>query len=234
VTPLSLVHRHREPTQPPASDARPPLLILLHGIDNNELHMAAVADRFDPRFVVLSVRSPIQLSEFGYGWFHVRLTPAPIANAEEAEVGWKHIARFIDEAVAEYDADPDRVYLAGFSQGGIMTLATLLTAPEKIAGGVSMSGRLLVEVLPHAAAPERLRDKHVLIIHGTSDARLGIDYAQRALEGLRRFPLIVDYEQLDIPHQMTDESVRLASEWLSRRLDDGLPSERHDVDVAED
>jgi phospholipase/carboxylesterase len=195
-------------------------LILLHGIGNNELSMAAVADDFDDRFIVLSVRSPIQLSELGYGWFHVKLTPAPIANAEEAEAGWKHIARFIDEAVAEYDADPGRVYLAGFSQGGIMTLATLLTAPEKVAGGVSMSGRLLVESLAQAAPPERLRDKRVLVIHGTADERLGIDYAHRALEGLRQLALNVDYEELDIPHKMTEESVRLASAWLTRRLNE--------------
>jgi len=111
------------------------------------------------------------------------------------------------------------VYLAGFSQGGIMTLATLLTAPDKVAGGVSMSGRLLPEVLPKAAPPEQLRDKPILVIHGSRDERLGLQYAHAALDGLRRLPLAVDYKEFDMPHVMTDESVRFAAEWLTRRLD---------------
>ena len=35
------------------------LLILLHGVGSNELSMEQIAPAFDPRFVVLSVRSPI-------------------------------------------------------------------------------------------------------------------------------------------------------------------------------
>src|SRR5262249_11829521 len=149
----------------PAPGGPSPLLILLHGVGSNELSMTALADVFDPRFIVLSVRSPIELGPSAYGWFHVRFTPqGSVINREEAEAGWKHVASFSDEAVAEYGADPDRVYIAGFSQGGIMALATILTAPEKLAGVVCMSGRLLPEVLPHAAAADRVRDKPVLIV----------------------------------------------------------------------
>lgn len=64
--------------------------------------MAALAGSFDPRFVVLSVRSPIELGSFAYGWFHFRFTPqGSVINAEEAEAGWKHLGSFIDEAVVE-------------------------------------------------------------------------------------------------------------------------------------
>jgi phospholipase/carboxylesterase len=138
--------------------------------------MARLVGAFDPRFIVIAARSPIELGQNAYGWFHARFTPqGPQIDAAEAEAAWKHIASFIDELVAEYDADPARVFIAGFSQGGIMALATMLTAPEKLAGVACMSGRLLPEVLPHAAPPERLRDKPVLIVHGTRDERLGLD-----------------------------------------------------------
>ena len=182
--------------------------------------MAALADSFDPRFVVLSVRSPIELGPFAYGWFHVRFTPqGSIINAEEAHAGWKHLASFIDEAVAEYGADPAHVYIAGFSQGGIMALATMLTAPQKLAAIVCMSGRLLPEVLPHAVSKEELFDKPVLIVHGTRDERLRIDYARNAFETLKQFPLALDYREFDMPHATTDESIAFVSGWLSALLD---------------
>jgi len=182
--------------------------------------MARLVGAFDPRFIVIAARSPIELGQNAYGWFHARFTPqGPQIDAAEAEAAWKHIASFIDELVAEYDADPARVFIAGFSQGGIMALATMLTAPEKLAGVACMSGRLLPEVLPHAAPPERLRDKPVLIVHGTRDERLGLDYAQRALDALRQLPLKIDYREFDIPHTTTDESVAFVSDWLTSQID---------------
>ena len=218
--PLSLVHRRREAKQAPAPGERSPLLILLHGLGSNELSMAAFAGAFDPRFVVLSARSPIQLAQYAYGWFHVQFTPqGSVINREEAEAGWKHVASFIEEAATEYCADPERVYIAGFSQGGIMALATILTAPEKLAGVVCMSGRLLPEVLPHAATDDRLRDKPVLIVHGTQDERLGPEYGRSALETLQRYPMLVEHQEFDMPHTTTDESVGFVSAWLTRQLD---------------
>jgi phospholipase/carboxylesterase len=216
---LSLVHRRRTAKTAPVSGERSPLLLLLHGIGSNELSMAALAGAFDPRFIVISARSPIELGQYAYGWFHSRFTPqGPQIDAGEAEVAWKHVAGFIDELIAEYDVDPARVFIAGFSQGGIMALATLLTAPEKLAGVVCMSGRLLPEVLPHAVTAERLRDKPVLIVHGTRDERLGLDYGHGARDTLGQFPLKIDYREFDMPHTTTDESVAFVSDWLTARL----------------
>ena len=146
----TLIHTTRAPEPGAlAQGERPPLLILLHGVGANEAQMAQLAPEFDGRFIVVSVRSPLVLGPNAYGWFHVSFTAqGPVIVAAEAEAGWRYLAQFIDEAVATYDADPARVFLAGFSQGGIMALATLLTAPEKVAGAVVMSGRLLPEVLP--------------------------------------------------------------------------------------
>ena len=167
---LSLHHVVRPPAAPPAPGDRAPLLVLLHGVGGNEDAMLALAPAVDPRFLVVSARGPIVLGPRAFGWFHVTFTPqGPAIDADEAAASWAAITRFVDEAVSAYDADPARVYLAGFSQGAIMGLATLLTAPSRVAGVVAMSGRLLPEVLPHAAPAAALDGKAVLIVHGTDD-----------------------------------------------------------------
>jgi phospholipase/carboxylesterase len=228
MSPLSLVHEVR-PAAPGngSEDGRPAMLILLHGVGANERQMAQIAPAFDPRFVLVSVRSPLAIGPNAFAWFHVTFTAqGPVIATEEAEAGWTLLARFIDEAVTAYGTDPARVFVAGFSQGGIMALATLLTAPGKVAGAVSMSGRLLPEVLPHAASNEALRGKPVLIVHGTEDEKLGIHLARWAREQLERLPLALTYRELPMGHTITEESLSVVSAWLSASLDaTGAPSE---------
>lgn len=203
-----------------AGPGKPPVLILLHGVGSSENDMAALAPSMDPRFVVVSVRSPLTIGPDAFAWFQVRFTAqGPAIDAQQAEAGWKILANFIPQVVEQYGGDASRVYLGGFSQGGIMSLAALLTAPELLAGAVCMSGRLLPEALAHVAPRDRLAGKPVLLVHGTADSRLGIDYARKAREALGGLGLALSYHELPMGHEITPDSLRLVTSWLSSQLD---------------
>lgn len=213
-----LLHHLTRPAQPGAG--KPPMLILLHGVGSNERDMAALAPAIDPRFLVLSVRSPLQLGPDAYAWFNVRFTASgPVIDASQAEAGWKTLGRFIRDAVGHYGADASQVYVAGFSQGGIMSLAALLTEPGLVAGAVSMSGRLLPEVLPHATAQAQLAGKPVLLVHGIADARLAVTYARQAKSTLERLGLDITYQEFPMGHEITSGSAAFLASWLKARLD---------------
>ncbi len=189
--------------------------------------MASLAGRFDPRFLVISARSPIEMGPFAFGWLNVTFTPeGPVVDRAEAQAAWTRVATFIDEAVVAYEADPARVFIVGFSQGGIIALATMLTAPEQVAGVACMSGRLLPEVLPHVVRPDRLRDKPVLIVHGVRDETLGVAYGREAFRALQRFPLALEYREFDMGHTTSDQSMDIVSDWVTAALDntDAAPS----------
>ena len=51
----------------------------------------------------------------------------PIIRAEQAESSRQKLISFIQQAPEAYQADQDHVYLMGFSQGAIMSLALTLT-----------------------------------------------------------------------------------------------------------
>lgn len=89
-----------------------------------------------------------------------------------------------------------------------------------------MSGRLLPEVLPHAAAAEALRDKPVLVVHGTRDEKLGIHLARWARAQLAQLRLALDYRELEMGHQVTPKSLAEVSAWLSAALDEAAPISR--------
>jgi phospholipase/carboxylesterase len=217
---LSLVHRVRPPGLASPADERPPLLILLHGVGSNELAVAGLADAFDPRLMIVSARSPREVGRFAFAWFDVTFTPdGPIIDGDQAQQAWQHLSSFVDEAVAAYGADDRRVFVAGFSQGGIVALSAMLTAPERYAGVVCMSGRLPPEVLPFLAQPERLGDKPILIVHGVHDDVLGIDFARSARAILATLPVSVSYQELDLGHSTSPESIDIVGTWLTDQLD---------------
>jgi phospholipase/carboxylesterase len=180
--------------------------------------MTAIAPAFDPRFVVASVRSPLTIGPDAFGWFHVAFTAnGPVIAEEEAAAAWVRIARFAGEAVRAYGADPARVYVGGFSQGGIIALTALLTAPERFAGAFCLSGRLLPEVLPYVTG-EHVIGKPALVVHGEHDAKLGVALARWARAQLEQLRVDLTYRELPIGHELTDERVSETSSWLTELL----------------
>lgn len=214
--PLSLVHRLRRPVTP---NGQPPLLLLLHGVGSNEDDLFGLESELDTRFVVVSARGPYTLGPGSYAWFQVRFGPeGPIINPQQAEASRKALLKFVDEAVAAYDIHPAQVYLMGFSQGAIMSASLALTEPEKFAGAVLMSGRILPEVHDQFASAQRLARLPILLIHGTQDATLPIPYGRASRDLLTRLDVQLQYHEFQMGHQVSAASLSVVQAWLADRL----------------
>ena len=89
-----------------------------------------------------------------------------------AETGVDDVT-FVRDAIGylvdKYGIDPKRVYGIGHSNGAMMTLR-ILCESDIYAGGISVSGPLMVEVKSCPAA----KDKPILSIHGADDANVPI------------------------------------------------------------
>ena len=215
---FSLTHIVRKPLR--ASEGPAPLLILLHGVGSNEQDLMGLAPSLDERFFIVSVRAPITRSPGSYAWFPVQFAPTGfIIEPEAAERSRQLILKLVDELVEAYPVDPKRVFLMGFSQGCIMSLYCALTEPEKFAGVVGMSGRLLPELLPKMASPERLKDFPLLIVHGTEDTVIPISYGREIRDKLRQLPVKLEYKEYAMVHQVSAESLADVQRWLAERLD---------------
>ena len=214
---LSLVHRVRFPVD--AAAGQPPLVVLLHGIGSNELAMASLASSFDSRCIVISPRAPVTLESFSFAWFHMTFTDErPIVDLDEVEMARMRLGGFLDEAVAAYGADPERVFVAGFSQGCVPAFSVLLKNPDLVAGVVGMSGWLPTDLLEGAVLARR-SDKAVLIVHGRGDETLGVPLGRDAYEALRTRFADVELLEFEMGHTTTPESIGAVAAWLSPRLD---------------
>ncbi|WP_420477162.1 alpha/beta hydrolase [Noviherbaspirillum sp. ST9] len=214
---LGLAHRVRTPSV--ASESGSPCLILLHGVGANEVHLTDLARQLDPRLTVLVARGPLEMGAARFGWFPVRFTPGgPVIDAAQAERAREALITFIDGLPAAYGIDRRRIWIGGFSQGGIMSASVALTAPERVAGFAVMSGRVLPEIAARMANPASLRHVRAFISHGIHDDKLGIQYARDAQSLVSRLGLRVQYREYSAGHLLTDEMQQDFCGWLAEQI----------------
>jgi phospholipase/carboxylesterase len=214
---MLLVHRAIPPRTPSPS---PPLLMLLHGIGADEEDLLPLAPSLDPRFLVVSARAP-DPEPPGYRWFAIdwEIWPPSADPAEMAE-SRELLARFVEESIAEYRADASRVFLLGFSQGAMMSLALLMAHPALLRGVVAHSGRL--ERLPGGdATAEELSHAEALILHGEEDPVVPFAEGRKAHQALASLmgPRAAFIGFPGLGHGISQDGLREASRWLTARLD---------------
>ncbi|HEY1014990.1 MAG TPA: alpha/beta fold hydrolase [Herpetosiphonaceae bacterium] len=213
---LSLTHVVAQPRQP---GPKPPLLLLLHGVGANEQDLIGLAPYADPRFLVISARAPRRYSYGGFAWFDLNWHSGGFSmDPEQVREAWEQVQRFVGEAVAAYGADPERVYLAGFSQGAIVSLGATLTKPELVAGLVVMSGRWMPELGPQADAAA-IAGLPVIAVHGLRDQVIPVQFGRAIRDFLATQPVKLEYREYPMAHEVSLESLGDISSWLTARLD---------------
>lgn len=219
---LSLIHLVRPPR---VKVARPPLLLLLHGYGGNELQLFEPTLHFDARLLIISARAPIPYGggePESYIWFKLIQTPeGETADLQEGLHSLMLIFKFISEAVVAYSADPQRVYLLGFSQGAILSGSIALVRPDMVAAAVVVSGLIPPEVLSFNAAPEHLANLPLLIAHGIADARVPVEQARASRDMLAALPVKLTYREYPMEHEISVGCLADIAIWLSARLDEG-------------
>jgi phospholipase/carboxylesterase len=189
-------------------------------VGSNEEDLFGLAPYLDERFLVVSARAPVALEYGGYGWFRIDFTPRGMeADLDQAKESLGMLPGFIDGLVDAYSVDPRRVYLAGFSQGAMMSLALLLTRPERLAGVVAMSGRLPPQLLELEPDREALNGRPVLITHGLYDPVLPVENGRAARDYLAKLPVELTYREYPMAHEVSAGSLRDVTSWLSEALD---------------
>jgi phospholipase/carboxylesterase len=215
---LSLIHLLREPIKAPPS--APPLLLLLHGVGSNEADLFGLAPYLDERFLIVSARAPQSMGPGAYGWFNIDFTPQGlIADVDQAQQSLRLLPGFIDELIRTYRVNEGCVYLMGFSQGAMMSLALALTRPDKIAGVVVMSGRFPSEVLAQGVNQKALERLPILVTHGVYDPVLPIEHGRTIRKNLAGLPVELTYLEYPMGHEVSLDSLKDASAWLSKSLD---------------
>ena len=110
----------------------------------------------------------------------------------------------------------ERILLAGFSQGGAISLHTGLTYGKQLAGLLALS-----TYLPTAdSIAEEIslvnRDIPIMMAHGTMDPMIPIAHAVRTKQALRRLGYQISWHEYPIMHGVCIDEIQDVSAWLLR------------------
>jgi phospholipase/carboxylesterase len=220
---VTFVERSSPPRQPGAG--RPPLLVLMHGIGADENDLLPIASMLDPRLQVVSLRAPHGYA-IGYAWFNIEFGLGGIRpDVGQAHQALADLVAWLRTAPERHGTDPGRTYLLGFSQGAMMSLGVLRTAPEHLAGVIALSGRNadgLFEATADAAAIARVP---LLVAHGTHDDLLPVENGRAIRDAYEGVSTDFTYREFPVGHGVNEEEIGLVDAWLRRQLDAAPPGE---------
>jgi phospholipase/carboxylesterase len=200
---------------PPASGGRPrQIVIALHGYGADASQFVPVLQRWaahlpDAELIALHGPAPCGLQPQGREWFALTNLPGPLCARARATAPL--VDAFVDEILAARGLGPERLALAGFSQGAVMSLYAGPRRRPAIGAIVSFAG-----VLVGADELDALGDRpRVLLVQGALDrmVRLESMHAARAAlaeRGARVECLVRDGG----PHEIDDAGIERAGEFL--------------------
>lgn len=208
---------YHEVLQPRTAQAKPPVLIMLHGYGSNEKDLFGMASMLNSRFLIISARAPIDLPWGGYAWYNIEFDQRGILNnrLEEAQESLAKVNSFIEKAVEEYGGDPSQIWLMGFSQGCILSYALTLNAPDRYRGALALSGYLWEDLLESDQhSHEHLR---YFISHGNEDEVIPIVLARNTIEKLKSMEIDHQYKEYNIGHGIDQECFNDMMAWLDQQ-----------------
>jgi len=133
----------------------------------------------------------------------------------------KSVSRIRDLVQQEIDngIPPERIVLAGFSQGGVTAFQTALYYPRPLAGILALSTFMAESDKLGSAEAEANRAIPILMCHGQQDAVLPMSLGQSSCVALRDAGYAVEWREYPMGHEVCLEEVREISRWLQAVLD---------------
>ena len=197
-----------------------PLLILLHGYGSDENDLFSFAAELPEELFIISVRAPQAMQPYGNAWYTINFdaTGAKWSDDEEAKQSRDLIAKFIDEATANYPVNKDNVSLLGFSQGTILSYGVALSYPEKIKNIIALSGYINPAILPEDLETKDYSSLNFYCSHGSVDQVIPVDWARKAPVFLKSLNIKHAYSEFPVGHGVAPQNFYALKEWLTDKI----------------
>jgi phospholipase/carboxylesterase len=151
-------------------------------------------------------------------WYDIRdFDQANRADAQGVEESIVQVEALIARE-AERGVPASRLLLAGFSQGGAITLAAGLRRREPLAGLIGLSTYLPMHDRAAQLLATQATAQPVFMAHGLQDPVVPYAAGELSAARLRELGFAVDWHRYPMPHSVCAEEVRDLGDWMSRRF----------------
>lgn len=182
-------------------------IILLHGSGGDETSMFKLASRVAPHATLLGVRG--RIVQKGIKRWYARVTPTEF-DQDDIRAEAQAFADFLKERMLAEKLDLDRAIFIGYSNGANLIAAMTLLHPNLVHRAVLLRAMPVLSAAPSVD----LRRSRFLTVAGKKDKVYG-PFAPALEALLRARGATVDSHTIATGHLLSDEDVRVVSEWLS-------------------
>lgn len=203
-------------------------IIWLHGLGADGNDFVPIVERFHLlapyklRFVF--PHAPVRAVTVNAGmqmraWYDI-LELSNLSQKEDVE-GLKaseRAIRLLIEREQKLGIEPNRIVLAGFSQGGAIALYTALRFPRPLAGVVALSAYLPVpQVFSNERDPAN-QSTPIFMAHGIFDPIVPVMLGQMSKAQLEKLAYTVDWHSYPMEHTVTPEEIEEIEKFLYKVL----------------
>ena len=194
-------------------------VIWLHGL-------GADGHDFEPIVPELELTKPVR-----FVFPHAPVRPVTINNGmrmrawydiyqfgggREDDQGLRASQKLVDELIRAQGLPPEKIVLAGFSQGGAIVLQTGLRHAERLAGIMALSCYLPIASTVAAERSAANRSIPIFMAHGAYDDIIPIQRAQQSRAALESLGYAVEWHDYPMPHSVCAPEIADISAFLSK------------------
>lgn len=201
-------------------------VIWLHGLGADRYDFLPVAEALQEtlqstRFVLPQAPTRAVTVNGGYempSWYNIiAMNPARAIDQGQLEGSAQVVCDLIEEQQAS-GIDPNRIFIAGFSQGGAVVLHTAFIKWQGPLGGVlalSTYAPTFTDSLELSASQQRIP---ALCLHGQFDDVVHNAMGRSAYEHLQQRGVDALWQEYPMGHEVLPEEIRDIGTWLAARL----------------
>lgn len=205
-----LPHRVLKPENPGPH----PTVVMIHGYLGNEDVMWIFSQTLPKEWLLVAPRAIVPEQGNSFSW-HPR-QPDEWPTLPEFDTAVDQLATFISKLPEWYDADPDQIYLMGFSQGAAASFALAIREPERVQGIASLVG-FMPRAVDAAIDAARLAELPVFMAVGTEDDRVPLEIARECGKAVRAMGAFLEYREYNTGHKLNGEGMRKLRQWWTER-----------------
>lgn len=199
------------------------LVIMLHGYGANSENLIDLGLEFQPIISDGYYIAPNAIEPWeggfpnSYQWFSLyggieRKTLAQIAD--KIVVSNQILQEFIKEQLLRFNLTYDKLILVGFSQGSMMAIYQGLILPQKIAGVVSFSGKV---VEPTEVGDKIISRPDICLIHGTHDSVLPFSCLEESSQILSKNQISFEKHAINnLDHTIDKRAINIANNFIKK------------------
>lgn len=193
--------------KPKEGTINPQLFLLIHGYGSHEEDLFSFANDLPETAHIVAVRARYDIMYGGYAWYDISFeNNEKYMDIDQAIESRNALVDFIDRIVVQENLDATNVFIAGFSQGAILSYSIALNFPEKVKNVMILSGYPEYKIIGDFDRSKDFSHLNFYVSHGTEDAILPVEAARLGEELLIELNIKNQYHEYRSGHGIVPQN----------------------------